>query len=182
MMPARSALMALVALLWIATLPIAGADEQYPRGLMSVEPTAPQGGRACTVDVRPLSFGYYDPLAGAPLDAVSQVIYVCGNLDDRAKPENGNKAIRIEMTTGTAGQFTPRYMSAGPTDHLEYNIYLDATRTTIWGQGAFGTDVYIDSNPPNKTSVTVPVFGRVRQLQDVPEGQYVDVLTVRILF
>jgi spore coat protein U-like protein len=182
MTPARSAMVAMLALLLIATLPVAGAEEQYPRGLMSVEPTAPQGGRTCTIDVRPMSFGIYDPLAAAPLDALGQVIYVCGNLDDRAKPEEGNKTIRIEMTTGTANTFSPRGMFSGPTDRLDYNIYLDATRTTIWGQGAFGTDIYVDSNPPNKTPVTVPAFGRVRQLQDVPEGQYVDVVTVRILF
>ena len=61
-------------------------------------------------------------------------------------------------------------------DHLYYNIYLDATHRTIWGDGTNGTDVYIDPKPPNKTPVTVPAYGRIRALQDVPAGQYADVM------
>ncbi len=67
MTPARSALVAVLAVLLIATLPVAGAEEQYPRGLMSVAPTAPSGGRLCAIETRPLSFGSYDPLADSDL-------------------------------------------------------------------------------------------------------------------
>jgi spore coat protein U-like protein len=175
----RSAIVALLAGLLVATLPVAGAEEQYPRGLMSATPTAPQGGRTCTIDVRPLSFGTYDSLSGIALDALAQVIYVCGNLDDRA---SGNKTIRIEMETGYSNQYGTRNMTAGNNNYLEYNIYLDPTHRTIWGNGTNGTDAYIDPHPPNKTPVTVPVFGRIHAMQDVPAGTYVDSLIVRIVF
>ena len=175
----RSALIvAAAATVLIAARPIAVPAEQYPRGLMSVEPTA--GNRTCTIDVRPVSFGTYDPLTASALDALGQVIYVCGKPGDSFASDN--KSIRIEMTTGTAGQFSPRSMFSGPIDKLDYNLYLDATHRTIWGQGAYGTDVYVDTSPPNKTPVIVPVYGQILGLQDVAAGQYVDAVTARILF
>ena len=179
MTPARSLLIAMVALaLLMGARPIAG-DEQFPRGLMSAEPRA--GNHSCTIDVRPVSFGTYDPLAASAVDAVGQVIYVCGNLAASGTAQ-GAKAIRIEMDTGGANTYQ-RHMSAGTgLDFLAYNLYLDATHRTIWGQGLYGTDVYVDTHPPNRTPVTVPVYGRVFGLQDVPSGQYVDAVTARILF
>jgi spore coat protein U-like protein len=111
-------------------------------------------------------------MANADLDALAQVIYTCNN--------QANK-IRIEMTTGSSAQFD-RSMSSGPNERLNYNIYLDATRQTIWGQGAYGTDVYYQNNPPNGTPVVVPAYGRIPARQNVPPGNYVDVLNVRILF
>jgi spore coat protein U-like protein len=174
---ARTAFVAAVAsIVLISSGPVAGSGEQFPRGLMSAEPTK---SKTCTIEVRPMSFGTYDPLAGSALNALGQVIYVCGNLDDRG---NDNKAIRIEMETGYSNQYITRVMTAGNNNYLEYNIYLDSTHTTIWGNGTNNTDVYVDTKPPNKTPVTVPAFGRIRALQDVPVGQYVDSLIVRVVF
>ena len=154
-----------------------GAEAQFPRGLLAGPPAArAPGGASCTIETRPLSFGNFDPEAGANLDAVAQVIYTC---------DNQAKKIRIEMTTGQANQFSPRRMAAGTgLDFLDYNIYLDATRQTIWGQGAYGTDVYYVNNPPNGTSVIVPAYGRIpgRQTPSPAPGQYIDALTVRVLF
>jgi spore coat protein U-like protein len=171
MTPFRSLFVAMVAtVLLVGARP--GAEPQFPRGLLAGPPQgrAP-GGPTCIIETRPLAFGYFDP--DANVDAVTQVRYTCNNQANH---------IRIEMTTGTSNQFTPRIMSAGPVDHLEYNIYLDATRQTIWGQGLFGTDVYLENNPPNDTLVVVPVYGRIFARQNPAPGQYVDVLTVRILF
>ena len=61
MTPARSLLVAIVAMvLLIAARPLAGV-EQYPRGLMSAAPTAGNN-RSCTIETRPISFGNYDTL------------------------------------------------------------------------------------------------------------------------
>ena len=61
MTPARSLLVAMVAVvLLIGARPIAGV-EQYPRGLMSAAPTAGNN-RSCTIETRPISFGNYDTL------------------------------------------------------------------------------------------------------------------------
>ena len=171
----RSLFIAIVATVLLIA-PRSGAEAQFPRGLLAAAPRADPKRGSCTIETRPLSFGNFDPEAGANLDAVAQVIYTC---------DNQAKKIRIEMTTGQANQFSPRRMTAGTgLDFLDYNIYLDATRQTIWGQGAYGTDVYYVNNPPNGTSVIVPAYGRIpgRQTLSPAPGQYIDALTVRVLF
>jgi spore coat protein U-like protein len=177
----RSLCIAIVALVLIAGRPAARAEDQYPHGLMSAAPTTSDN-RVCTIDVSPVSFGNYDPLSGAAVDALGSVTYVCGNggASTNAKPE---KAVRVELETGSGNTYSPRSMTNGTgVDHLDYNLYLDPTHRTIWGNGFAGTDVYIDDHPPNRTPVTVPIFGRIFPLQDLPAGQYVDALVARVVF
>jgi len=183
--PVRSLLVAMVAVvLLIGARPIAG-DEQFPRGLLAAPEARASG--SCTIETRPLSFGNYDPLEGTDVDAIGQVIYTCENGNGpgkRAKPEN--KGIRIEMAQGHSNSFASRGM-VGPEllasgRFLEYNIYLDATRHTVWGTGEGPTQVYTDTNPPNRTPVVVPAFGRIFGRQDLAPGPYNDDVPVRILF
>ena len=149
-----------------------GAEAQFPRGLLAAAPGAKAPGEAsCTIETRPLSYGNFDPAANAEVDAVAQVIYTCNNQA---------KKIRIDMSSGTSNSFDRR-MSNGGYD-LFYNIYLDPTHRTVWGDGVLGTDVYYENNPPNGTPVVVLAYGRIPARQDPAPGQYVDVLTVRILF
>jgi spore coat protein U-like protein len=173
---ARSLLIAMVAAaLLIGVRPIAGV-EQFPRGLLSGESRA----QVCVIETRPVTFGVYDPLAGTAVDAIGQVIYSCGNLLG-AGTRAGSKNVRIELETGSSNQYVDRRMTSGA-DYLLYNLYLDATHRTVWGNGTNNTGVYVDSHPPNLTPVTVTVFGRIRGLQDVSAGQYVDAMLARVVF
>ncbi len=65
---------------------------------------------------------------------------------------------------------------------LNYNLYLDAARTTIWGDGTGGTQVYSNANPPNNTNVTVTIYGRIPASQDVSAGSYTNTVTATINF
>ena len=175
-MRARVLLSAMLAVVLLIGRPVAGVG-QFPRGLLAGESKA----HSCTIETRPLSFGAYDPLAGTVLDAVGAIIYVCGS-GNPGEETTGPKNIRIEMARGSSNSYSDRTMLGPSFDPLHYNIYLDATRQTIWGDGTNGTEYYFDAHPPNKTPVTVPAYGRIRALQDVEAGQYADVLPVRILF
>jgi spore coat protein U-like protein len=168
--PARALLIAMLAL---AVLIVArpGAEAQFPRGLLASSPRADPRRGVCSIDTRPLSFGNFDPEANANLDAVAQVIYIC---------DNQAKKIRIDMSAGTSNTFD-RSMSNGGYN-LYYNIYLDPTHRTVWGDGVLGTEVYHDSNPPNGTPVVVLAYGRIPARQDPVPGQYTDTVTVRVLF
>ena len=44
---------------------------------------------------------------------------------------------------------------------LNYNVYTDAQRTIIWGDGTAGTQVFTENAQPNNHPVTVPVYGRI---------------------
>jgi spore coat protein U-like protein len=181
MKPVRSLLIAVVGVvLLIGARPIAW-DEQFPRGLMSAPD--PKANRSCTIETRPLSFGLYDEFAPADKDAIGQIIYTCENGNGpgtTAKPEE--QGIRIEIAQGSSNSFAPRHMLGLGGSDLEYNIYLDATRRTVWGTGEGPTQVYIDTHPPNRTPVVVPAFGRIFARQDVVAGPYGDNVPVRILF
>ncbi len=171
----RAAGVAMVALMLIGVIAGAGSAEQYPRGLLS------RASKGCVIETRPLSFGYYDPLNPIAISALAQVIYTCGVKDEITN--RGVQNIRIEMSRGYSNSYSDRHMTtADPTEHLFYNVYLDADHRTVWGDGSNGTDYYFDPRPPNKEPVVVPVFGRIAPLQDVPAGQYIDVLQVTILF
>ena len=182
MTPVRTVLIATVAVgLLAGARPMAG-DDQFPRGLMSS--AEPRTSRVCRIETRPLSFGTYDPLADAPLDAVGQIIYVCANAvaAGATDPDPEKKSIRIEMSRGFSASYSVRQMFGPDIQGLEYNIYLDATHRTVWGTGAGSTEVYIDGNPPLDTPVIVPAFGRIFGRQDVEAGQYADSVAVRIQF
>jgi spore coat protein U-like protein len=68
------------------------------------------------------------------------------------------------------------------TDQLFYNLYRDAGRTVIWGNGGAGTQAYIVQNPPNNQDINVPIFGRIPALQNAGEGVYSDTITVTMTF
>jgi spore coat protein U-like protein len=172
---ARSLLIATLAAT-LLTRPIAGV-EQFPHGLLSAEPRA----HYCNIDARALSFGLYDSLAGEALSAVTEIIYTCG-AGNPGTATQAAKNIRIEMSRGYSSSYSDRTMAGPSFETLHYNVYLDATHRTIWGDGTNGTEFYFDAHPPNGRPVTVPVFGRVDPRQEVPGGEYVDQLTVTVLF
>jgi spore coat protein U-like protein len=175
MTPFRSRWIAMAAVVPLIGAAAMAADEQFPHGLMASGP----GKKGCVIETRPLSFGNYDPLSSSAVAAQGQVIYTCGVKD--LSDTQGVKNIRIEFSRGSSNSYATRRMTSGD-DALDYNVYLDATHRTIWGDGSDGTDYYFDPHPPNKTPVTVPAFGQIRGMQDVAVGQYVDSLQVTILF
>ena len=143
-----------------------------------------QPSKGCTiVSASPVAFGNYDSITGAPLDVQGQIVYECGK---GAGGKKGNGQVRdqlsvqISVNQGTAGTFN-RQMEGGR-DRLRYNLYLDAARIIIWGDGTGGTQTYAATAQPNGQLVTVPVFGRLFAGQDVAGGVYLDNLVVTLDF
>jgi spore coat protein U-like protein len=169
MTPLKSLFVAMIAAVMLVAAR-SGAEAQFPHGLLA-GPAEKKG--YCAIETRPLNFGNYDPESNANVDVVTEVIYTC---------DNQAKKIRIEMEAGVNNTFDRRAMYGGAAERLYYNVYLDPTHTTIWGQGALGTDVYYENNPPNGTPVVVRAYGRIFPRQDVPTGNYADALIVRVLF
>jgi spore coat protein U-like protein len=122
---------------------------------------------ACTVSSTGVSFGTYDVFSGSSLDSTGTISFSCDKKQD----------VEIWLSTGGSGTFSPRRMS-GP-DSLDYNLYLDAARTNIWGDDTFGS-VYTQNNVPKNTSINVTVYGRIPAGQDVSAGSYTDTVTLTI--
>jgi spore coat protein U-like protein len=125
----------------------------------------------CSVFAAPLTFGSYNVFTTAPLDSTGGLAFDCNG---------GARNISIEISRGQSGTFFPRTLRKG-TESLAYNLYLDATRTTVWGNGAGQTETYFVRNPPNDW-VIVPIYARIPAEQDISHGSYADSVTVTINF
>src|SRR6516165_1746097 len=126
----------------------------------------------CSLTSTTILFGSYDIFNSAPLDTLGQIIFRCGNNDHN---------VSISLDKGGAPTFDPRRMLNGAST-LNYNLYLDAARTTIWGDGTGGTQNFFVRNPTNNQDVSIPLYGRIPAGQSTSAGNYSNTLTVTINF
>ncbi|MGB9628096.1 MAG: Csu type fimbrial protein [Thermodesulfobacteriota bacterium] len=132
----------------------------------------------CTVQATTVNFGNYDIFLNIPLDSTGSITVSC--------TANVPRATLTLGTSPNSGSFNPRKMRrSGGTDLLNYNIFTDASRTTIFGNGNSGTsDIRIErpdfGGKPQLWSWTITVYGRIPPGQDVSVGNYTDILTVTV--
>lgn len=133
---------------------------------------------SCTVTTQAVAFGTYDPASASPLDATGTVAVTCtaGTTYSIALDAGANASV--------AGDATTRRMLANTTDFLPYTLYLDAGRTTIWGDGANGTSV----NPTtgtftgDGTELSHSAYGRIGAGQYVAPGAYADTVLATVTY
>jgi spore coat protein U-like protein len=128
---------------------------------------------ACSLTSTSIAFGNYDIFSPSPLDTLGQIIFRCGNNDHD---------VAISLDKGGAPTFNPRRMLNGAST-LNYNLYLDAARTVIWGDGSSGTQTFFVHNPQNNNrDISVPIHGRVPAGQGASVGNYSNTVTITINF
>ncbi len=130
---------------------------------------------ACNVSATGVSFGPYDVFSGAPLDSTGSVTVSC----DEVPPPN--VVIEIGPSAGSGG-FNPRRMRhASRPDRLDYNLFTDASRSSVWGDGTSGTQIVsLKRVKRQKPPVVTTIYGRIPPGQNVSVGSYSDALTVTI--
>lgn len=120
-------------------------------------------------------FGTYMPLTPTPLDVATQVTVRCV-----AQPGT----FEILVGPGFSGNQLMRALSNGAAGTLNYNIYRDAARTQIWGDGTPPTFTVTGA----RTSRGRPSFhlytmyGRAFANQAPQPGAYTDDPMTTILF
>jgi len=138
-------------------------------GLLSAEPGHAQG-NVCTISSTSVSFGNYDVFGASPVDSTGSVSFTCGT---------AVRLTTVGLSRGQSSSFNPRTMTKSGED-LAYNLYQDAARTSIWGDGTSGTTQYSTGNPADNTTLTI--YGRIPAAQDVSAGAYSDTVTATINF
>ena len=123
----------------------------------------------CTVATTPIAFGAYNVFSAAPVDSVGSILFNC----------TGAKNVSIAISQGQSGTFQARALRQGA-ESLYYNLFLDAARSTVWGNGSGGTQTYVTD--PGKNDVNVTIYGRIPAQQDISFGTYADSVTVTINF
>ncbi len=125
---------------------------------------------ACSVSATNLDFGAYDPNALADDDATSTVTATC--------TLGTNYSIGLDAGSGTPSA-TTRAMTGVGGDFLDYELYLDTLRTTVW------TDL-AGANPVSGTGTGLGephvVYGRIPTGQNVSADSYSDTINVTIQF
>ncbi len=128
---------------------------------------------ACSVSTTAVNFGSYDVFAVVPLDSTGTVTVSC----------NESPAPTVTIAVGpspNSGGFFPRQMKhLQRTDLLNYNLFTEATRSAVWGNGTQGT--FTSGNRVLRHRPWfVTIYGRIPAGQDVSSGSYQEVLTVTI--
>ena len=124
--------------------------------------------KLCSVTATNLAFGDYTPTAAS--DQTSTLTVLCTT----------NTPYTIALNLGTATSPTTRTMtSAGASTTLNYLLYRDSTRTSIWGETT-STDTLAGTGSGTNQAITV--YGRVPANQRPQPGAYTDTVTVTLTY
>lgn len=134
----------------------------------------PASAQLCTVTTVPMAFGTYNGLSTTPVDGLGYVSYEC------LLPLVGGNIV-INLAAGSSNNINARTMKL-LTQALGYNLYTNAARTTVWGNGTTGANITRSIPAGILTSESVPVYGRIPAGQGVPSGAYLDTVTVTIIY
>lgn len=130
---------------------------------------------ACTVSGTTLNFGAsIDPLATAtPLDATSTLSVHCTNTTPYTV------ALNAGSNAGGASNFGARTMKSG-NNTLGYQLYLDAGRSSVWGDGTASSGT--SAGTGTGSAQTLTIYGRLPSLANVVPGSYTDTVTVTVSY
>ena len=126
----------------------------------------------CSIAAAAMSFGASIPNPiNSNVDATSTVTATCST--------GAAYTIAMNLGTGTGATFASRKMRSGA-NQLNYTLFSDAGRSTVWGDGTAGSSLFNGNGTGAAQAITV--FGRILSPQTVPTGAYTDSIVVTITF
>ena len=120
----------------------------------------------CSVSTVGLNFGNYDVFSTLDDDITGTINVSC----------QSSTSYSISLSSGSGTYSARTLLSAG--NRLNYNLYLDPTRLTIWGDGSAATGTLSGSG----TTGSYTVYGRIPARQNAVVGIYGDIVTVTVAF
>lgn len=134
----------------------------------------------CTLATTNVAFGNYNPMAFGNTDTTGTVKVQCGGVVGLLIPFN------IALSTGGSASYANRLMKSGG-NSLAYNLYTDASYTTLWGDGSGATQVISSGVTLDALGLSPAqnffVYGRIpgRQTTAIP-GVYSDTINVTLTY
>ena len=128
----------------------------------------------CSVGASTLGFGVYNPTSASNLDNTTTVNVTCTN--------GTAYNVGLDAGTGSGATVAVRKMTrtAGGTETVNYSLYQDSGRTTVWGN-TVSTDTVAGTG--NGSAQPLTVFGRVPGSQTTtPVASYSDTITVTVTY
>ncbi|MDD5633165.1 MAG: spore coat U domain-containing protein [Methylococcales bacterium] len=139
-------------------------------------------GASCSVSSSGVSFGVYNVFNSADNDSAGTVHVECTGLLSIGVTYE----IELNVGIGSGSSFSSRVMTSTTNSghHLNYNLYTNSSRTSVWGDGSAGTAtvsggflVGIGSQSRDHD-----IFGRIPARQNAYVGSYSDTITMTINF
>ncbi len=115
----------------------------------------------------------YNVFDAIPADSESAMTVTC----DSFSPSVVSVGIGISSTSNSINPRQMRHTSG--TDVLSYNLFVNPSRTAIWGDDISGSALLLNNINDNVPRV-LPIYGRIFPGQDVSAGAYSDVVTITI--
>ena len=140
-----------------------------------------RGIHSCSVAATTVAFGTVAP--PIPASTTGAITLTCDGAGN-------NNRFQVSLSQGLSGVYSERTMRLGPLA-LAYNLYLDAARTQIWGDGSGGSQSFtgdIDfgglGGGRNGGTEIVPltVFAQLPSQGAPPNGDYADMILVTVSF
>lgn len=126
---------------------------------------------ACSVNSTSGAFGAYSLFNVAPTDTAGTIRVSC---------DTTTLGYTLLLSPGGAGSYSPRKLAGGAYT-LAYNLYADALRSLVWGDGSGGTTT-VSGAFALPGAIDHAVYGRVPAQQNVAAGAYTDTITVTLNF
>ena len=153
-------------------------------GLLVLSPGLSHAAMSCAVTASGVAFGVYDPVLTTPDDSTGTITVRCVY----AGPGGADSTnYSVTLSAGGGLGFAPRKLLKGSAT-LDYNLYRDAGRTQVWGNGTGGTTIItgnIKVGPGvgnNSQTANHIVYGRIPAQQDPDGGNYADSILVTLTF
>ena len=125
----------------------------------------------CVVSTTALAFGNVDVTSGANVDGTGGISVTCTS----GTPWSAT----ADAGAGTAASLESRKMMSGAS-LLNYAIYTDVARTTVWGDGTTTADI---TGTGNGVAQETTIYGRVPLGQtSLPVGAYADTVIVTVTY
>jgi spore coat protein U-like protein len=118
----------------------------------------------CNVSAQGVSFGNYDPFSTTALDSTGTITVIC----------DASTMYTISLSTGS-GSYATRTMRKGA-HTLNYNLYTNASRSIIWGDGTGNTALVNDTGLGGNYTI----YGRAPARQNPYVGTYFDTIVVTL--
>ncbi len=120
----------------------------------------------CSASAVGVAFGTYNVFNTTDLNSTGSVTVSC----------NQSVPFTIALSAG-AGTFASRALKNGSVV-LNYNLFTDAQRLTIWGDGSGGTVTVSGSG----LQASFTVYGKIPARQNVSAGSYADTVIVTVSY
>ena len=147
--------------------------DRFPAALLALIAAAPAP--ACTISSAGVAFGAYNPRATGADDVTGTISVACAP---------SVSAPVVQLSTGQSGSYSTRRLEAGSWD-LNYNLYTNTARTTVWGNGTGGSQSQTLSGGTvsgGQRRFSRTVYGRIPALQNVGVGSYSDTVVMTVIF